>query len=217
MKIKSLTTAVATAFLFTEAANATFTLQGGIGTFTTQGQNATFQLLSNDYAANLSQIKVTLTSAASETGTKITNTGGLPGNFSRDVNATFSTQLLGLLSGGTVNLSAVDSKPLNPTNFAIFTVSDSDTNVLIVNPLFHGLFIGTFHASGLSTVTGQITASTLTASAFGANGDGSFNVDASGATAARANTWKIEYTVPEPSAALLGGLGSLFLFRRRRN
>jgi hypothetical protein len=117
--------------------------------------------------------------------------------------------LLGI--NGTLDLSGASA--LNPINFDLGTMADATNSGLLGtwNPNADALW------AGFVTTTGGITN-------FAAN---LFSIDTSGfqntlngnfSIAQNGNNLDLVYTVvPEPRAALLGGLGLLALLRRRRN
>lgn len=194
----------------TLASFASITIPAGNGTFTTQGQTDNFNLHVTSSGV-LEKVTITLTAAASQTGTLISNNDLDPATFTGAIQANYVTQLLGFLSGGSINLSDSQSQSLAPGGTGIYNVSDSDTSITeITNP---GLLA--FFTSG-SPGTGTIQASTLSSAFTVTTSPIGTAYGVSGGTSSTNYTWSVVYTVPEPSVALLGGIGMLGLLRRRR-
>jgi hypothetical protein len=183
----------------------------GNGTFLTQGETDTFNLYVTGTPSVIQKVTITLTSAASQTGTVITNQDTGPASFTGSIVSNYSATILGFLAGGTVNLSdSQNSGTLNPSESFIYSLADNDSVVVEYTGALAQLFASAVPA------TGNIQATTLSSS-FGVTTtpiNTAYGV--LGGTSSTSYTWDVVYTVPEPSAALLGGIGMLALLRRRR-
>lgn len=189
-----------------------FTIPVASGTFTTQGETQHFWLANaaGTNAGLLTQVTLTLTSAASQSGTIITNNDTSSASFTGAISSSYATTVLGFLAGGAVNLADSQTEILNPGQYATYNVSDSGS--VIVN--FTGPYAALF--TTLTSGVGDIQATTLSSAYSNSSSPLALSYSSSGGTGSTSYTWEMTYTIPEPTTALLGGLGLLGLLRRRR-